>query len=95
MAKWKARPPSEARWIFRALVSRDDLTDRLGDITVPALVVHGEEDIAIDMPRAESLAAGLSGARPLVRVPGAAHAANLTHPEPVNAAIADFIQDLR
>jgi pimeloyl-ACP methyl ester carboxylesterase len=95
MAKWKARPTTEPRWIFRALVGREDLTDRLGEITAPALVVHGEEDIAIDMPRAETLAAGLSGAWPLVRVPGAAHAANLTHPEPVNAAIADFIQDLK
>jgi 3-oxoadipate enol-lactonase len=95
MAKWKARPRGEARWIFRTLVSRDDLTDRLGEIAAPALVVHGEEDIAIDMSRAEALAAGLPGARPLVRVPGAAHAANLTHPEPVNAAIAGFLSDLR
>lgn len=95
MAKWKARPRGEARWIFRTLVTRDDLTGRLGEIRAPALVVHGEEDIAIEMPRAEALAAGLPCARPLVRVPGAAHAANLTHPEPVNEAIAGFLSDLR
>jgi pimeloyl-ACP methyl ester carboxylesterase len=39
------------------------------------------------------LAAGLPGARPIVRVPGA-HAANLTHPEPVNEAIAAFLAGL-
>jgi pimeloyl-ACP methyl ester carboxylesterase len=94
MAKWKARPATEQRWIFRTLVNRDDLSDRLGDITAPALVVHGEEDIAIDLPRAEAMAAGLPGARPLVLVPGAGHAANLTHPEPVNHAIADFLRDM-
>jgi len=95
MAKWKARPTGEARWIFRTLVTRDDLTGRLGEIEAPALVVHGEDDIAIEMARAEALVAGLARARPLVRVPGAAHAANLTHPEPVNAALADFLRDLR
>lgn len=94
MEKWKARPRGEAPWIFRTLTSRDDVTARLGEITIPALVVHGQEDIAIDMSRAEALAAGLPRARPLVRVPGAAHAANLTHPEPVNAAIARFLSDL-
>jgi len=46
------------------------------------------------MARAEALVAGLPGARPLVRVPGGAHAANLTHPEPVNAAIAGFLEEL-
>jgi 3-oxoadipate enol-lactonase len=95
MEKWKARPRGEASRVFRTLVSRDDVTGRLGEIAVPALVVHGEDDIAIEISRAEVLAAGLPGARPLVRVPGAAHAANLTHPEPVNAAIARFLSDLR
>jgi 3-oxoadipate enol-lactonase len=94
MARWKARPREGIRQIFRTLVTRDDVTGRLGEITVPALVVHGEADTAIEMDRAEALAAGLPGARPLVRVPGAAHAANLTHPEPVNAAIARFLDEL-
>ena len=59
-----------------------------GEITCPALVVHGTEDTAISMDRAEILAAGLPGAGQVVRV-GGAHAANLTNPEPVNAAIVD------
>ena len=95
IAKWKARPRESIRPIFRTLVTRDNITARLGEIHAPALVVHGEEDTAIEMPLAEALAAGLPGARPLVRVPSAAHAANLTHPEPVNAAIASFLKQLR
>jgi 3-oxoadipate enol-lactonase len=94
IAKWKARPPEGVRQVFRALVTRDDITGRLGEIAAPALVVHGEEDTAIERPRAEALVAGLPGARPLVRVPGAGHSANLTHPEPVNAAIGRFLEEL-
>jgi len=94
MAKWKARPKEGVRQIFRTLVTRDDITARLGEIGAPALVVHGEEDLAIPIAMAEALASGLPNALPLVRVPGAGHAANLTHPEPVNAAIAGFLKGL-
>ena len=45
------------------------------------------------MDRAEIMAAGLPGAGDVVRVAGA-HAANLTNPEPVNAAIAAFLAEL-
>jgi len=94
IAKWKARPTSQVRQTFQPLVTRDDITGRLGEIAAPALVVHGTEDVAIDAARAEALAAGLPGAGPIVWVPGAGHASNLTHPEPVNAAIAGFLRDL-
>lgn len=94
IAKWQARPSEFIRPIYRTLMSRDDLTDRLPEIVAPALVVHGEEDLAIGMDRAEVLAALLPNARPVVRIPGAGHAASLTHPEPVNAAIHRFLMEL-
>ena len=78
---------------YQCLATRDDITDRLGEITCPALVVHGTEDTAITMDRAEILAAGLSGAGDVVKVSGA-HAANLTNPVPVNAAILGFLGGL-
>ena len=74
-------------------MSRDDVTDRLGEITCPALIVHGTEDALISMDKAEALAAGLPGSGPVVTVP-VAHAANLTNPEPVNAAIREFLAAL-
>ncbi len=86
IAKWKARDKDAFREPYQCLRTRDDITDRLGEITCPALVVHGTEDTAITMDRAEIMAAGLPGAGDVVRVAGA-HAANLTNPEPVNAAI--------
>jgi len=93
IAKWKARDKSAIVEPAACLHGRDDITARLGEITCPALVVHGVDDTAIDMPKAEALAAGLSGSSGVVRVPGA-HAANLTHPGPVNAAIREFLTGL-
>jgi len=75
-------------------VTRDDLTGRLGEIEAPALVIHGEQDLAIEAWRAQALVDGLPGARPMVRVAGAGHAASLTHPAPVNEAIGRFLEEL-
>jgi len=90
-AKWKALDPARLTPIYRTLMDRDDVTDRLGELHVPALVIHGTEDVAIDIAIAERLCSSLSGCRGMVRVEGAGHASNVTHPEPVNRAIADFL----
>lgn len=89
-----------ARWqahniyaCFQALVERDDITDRLPEIKVPTLVIHGEADIAISIDRAQTMADRIPNAK-LVRVPGASHASNLTHPQAVNDAIAEFLDTL-
>jgi 3-oxoadipate enol-lactonase len=93
IARWKELPTEPLRHAGVCLLDRDDITDRLGEITCPALVIHGTEDTAISMERAEILAASLSGSGPVVAVPGA-HAASLTHPDAVNAAIVEFLDGL-
>jgi pimeloyl-ACP methyl ester carboxylesterase len=93
IAKWQAAPRERVEQPYRCLMGRDDITDRLGEITCPALVVHGREDAGIALDRAEALAAGLPGAGDVVVV-GGGHAANLTNPEPVNAAVVDFLAGL-
>jgi pimeloyl-ACP methyl ester carboxylesterase len=93
IAKWKQQPNDFIQQPFATLMSRDDVTDRLGEITCPALVVHGTEDVSISMDKAETLAAGLPGSGRVVAV-GGAHAANLTNPEPVNSAIREFLAGL-
>ena len=70
----------------------DDVTDRLSELSIPTLVVHGELDAAISVPTAQALADGLGGK--LVVVPGAGHAANLTHPDATNEAIEAFLATL-
>ena len=89
--KWKAWDPKLLPYIYRPLVEREDITDRLAEIEAPAVVIHGVEDAAIEMALAERLCAGLPNCRGVVRVEGAGHASNLTHPDPVNRAMADFL----
>jgi 3-oxoadipate enol-lactonase len=91
---WAAMPNHRSPQVMHPLIEREDVTDRLAEITVPALVVHGDADASIPVDKAQELVAGLKGAQPLVLVPGAGHAANLTHPAPVNAAILTFLGQL-
>jgi pimeloyl-ACP methyl ester carboxylesterase len=93
-AKWKAVTPPNLAACMQALGGRDDITARLPQIKVPALVIHGDADAAIELSLARALADGLADAK-LVVVQGAGHAANLTHPAPVNAAIERFLDGLQ
>ncbi len=93
VATWQATPKERLAEPAACLMGRDDITDRLAEITCPALVVHGTEDTAISMDDAEDMAARLVGCGGVVKVSGA-HAANLTNPDPVNAAIIDFLAGL-
>ena len=95
VGKWIVRYPDGLGQAYSTLMDRDDITHRLSEITVPALVVHGEEDAAIPMERAEALSAGLSGCSGVVVVAGGSHAANLNRPDAVNAAILGFLAGLR
>jgi pimeloyl-ACP methyl ester carboxylesterase len=92
--KWAAYPKEQVLQPTYTLLERDDLTARLGEVTVPALVIHGVDDAAIPMDRAEALAAGLPHSGAVVRVEGAGHAGNVSHPEPYNRAIRAFLSEL-
>jgi 3-oxoadipate enol-lactonase len=73
---------------------RDDISARLGEITVPTLVVHGTEDVPIPIERAEALAAGIPGAR-LELVEGAGHQSNMDHPTEVTALLREWLRSRR
>jgi pimeloyl-ACP methyl ester carboxylesterase len=94
IAKWYKKPRSLLRQAFHTLVSRDDIEHRLGEITAPALVIHGTADAAIDIEKAHRLCSELANCRQMVAIEGAGHASNLTHPKLVNLAIQQFIADL-
>jgi len=91
---WMARPQEALASPGRTLLGRESIADRLAEISAPALVVHGTDDVAITMDKAEALAAGLSGCDGVVVVEGGTHAANMTHPGPVNEAILEFLAGL-
>lgn len=94
IAKWRELPRENMRAVGDALFDRDDITDRVGEISCPAIVIHGTADQSIEIELGEQLCRGLPGCSGLVRIEGAPHASNLTHPEQVNAPLLEFLRAL-
>ena len=92
IAKWQAKPKETLTLPFNCLMGRDDITDRLGEIGAPSIIFHGEADASIPMAHAEKLRDGLANCVDLVRIPGAGHASNLSHPEAVNGPLREFLR---
>ena len=87
----KEIPEATVRQIYSTLMTReDDVTPRVAEITAPALVIHGEQDLAIDLDTARWFADALPDGE-LVVIDGAGHAANLTHADAVNPPLAAFL----
>jgi pimeloyl-ACP methyl ester carboxylesterase len=76
------------------LFDRDDITDRVGEITCPAIIFHGTADLSIEPDKAHDLSDRLPGSTGVVLVEGGPHASNLTHPEQVNGPLLDFLRSL-
>lgn len=81
------------RAIEAVVIERQSVLDRLREVSVPALVVVGEEDRATPQPFARRLAAALPHAR-LETVPGAGHLSALEAPRKVNQLLLDFLEGL-
>lgn len=91
---WKGRiaanDPAALVRFGRAIFSRDDLQDEAGRISVPTLVVVGENDRAKPVPEARRLAERIPGAR-LEIIPHAGHLCTVEEPEAVNAALSTLL----
>ncbi len=66
------------------------VADRLGRITAPTLIVHGELDPLIPYPNGRYLAAHIPGAR-LVTLPGVGHLSMIEAPDRFNADVSQFL----
>jgi 3-oxoadipate enol-lactonase len=93
-AKWAAADREQFSLAFQTLTERDDITSRLGEISCPALVIHGTADAAIPMERAEQMRDGLGGQVTFQVVTDGTHAANVSHPDEVNEAVRNFLRTL-
>ncbi len=67
-----------------------DLTDRLGGIGSPTLVIAGDQDVGTPVEMARAIQLGIPGAR-LAVLPRASHLSNLEHPGPFGRLLADFL----
>ena len=67
-----------------------DTYDRLPDIALPTLLLHGTEDRTVDPENARLLAARIPGAE-LMMLEGAGHVYHSEQPEAADAAVLNFI----
>ena len=75
----------------RAIMSRPDSRPLLAAIKCPTLVLVGEGDELTPPELAKEIAGGISGSK-LVVVPDCGHLSTLERPEPVNAALAAWLE---
>jgi pimeloyl-ACP methyl ester carboxylesterase len=95
-AEWRGRFRALRRSIHRSVtgvIERSGVYQELQGISVPTLVLVGEEDVATPPPRAERIQAAIRGSR-LVRIPRAGHSSTIENPAAVNAALAEFLAGL-
>ncbi len=76
---------------LRGMAIRPDSTALLSHIKVPTLVIVGEHDAISPPDEMETIAKAIPGAE-FLQVPAAGHMAPLEQPEPVNEAIAQFLE---
>jgi pimeloyl-ACP methyl ester carboxylesterase len=94
IAKWHKLPRESMKAPCDCLFEREDLTDRVSEITCPAIVFHGTADMSIEVDKAHALSERLPGSTGIVLIEGGPHASNLTHPEQVNAPLLAFLRSV-
>jgi pimeloyl-ACP methyl ester carboxylesterase len=73
------------------MLEQYDVTNRLGRIRVPTLVLNGDRDILVSEASLNELGAGLPDAT-ICTLPGCGHLAFVTHPQRVAAEVRRFTQ---
>lgn len=77
---------------IQSIMARDDVTSRLGEISVPTLVIVGEEDRDPGVMASASLAARIPAAR-LTVLPDTGHLAALEQPNAFESQLLQFLAD--
>ena len=81
-------------WLLTRTSRASNLAERLDEITVPVLLVTGDDDRIVPTAQTVRLAEELLGATLLV-IPGCGHVAHEECPAPFLAAVADFWPQIR
>jgi non-heme chloroperoxidase len=72
--------------------SQTDFTEDLKKITVPTLVMHGDDDQIVPFPDAGALTAKIVKNAKLKVYPGYPHGMPITHADVINKDLLDFIR---
>ena len=89
----KQQSPVAIRNAIHRMMHRPDSTPLLAQVSVPSLVITGEEDEMIPVDESRKMADAITGAK-LVIVPRAGHLANLEQPDAFNNALSTFLTNL-
>jgi pimeloyl-ACP methyl ester carboxylesterase len=96
-AEWQSRLAANRRvGVHRATLAvadRKGIYDEIAYITLPTLVIVGDEDVATPPALAKRIAHRIPGAQ-LVTIPRAGHTSPVEQPAAVNAAIGRFLSEL-
>lgn len=84
-------PPLSIAGTLIALAARTDTTASLGKISVPTLILVGEQDPVTPPPSSQSMKAKIPGAE-LHIVPAAAHLSNIDNPAYFNDKLLTFLK---
>lgn len=76
-----------------AMMNRPDSTPLLSGVSVPTLIVCGQEDTLTPPSDSEAMHRAIGGSR-LVLLPGAGHLSSLETPEPFNESLHAFLANL-
>jgi len=93
MDRWKTRRSEAVAGEFRSWMHKPDMTPRLAEIELPALVIHGAEDAVLPIERGRELAAGLPDAR-FVAIERCGHTSTVEAPNAVSTAMREFLDEL-
>ncbi len=89
LASWfEQATPAGIAWAQRAMAARPDRLDVLRRLSIPALVLRGEDDTVSTREHCEAMAEALGTS--VVEIPAAGHMAAVENPEPVAAALRDL-----
>jgi len=83
--------PKAAAYAQRAMAARPDSVETLAALTVPSLVVVGEEDVLSPPTDAAVMASALPGAV-VVEIPGVGHLTPVEAPHYVAEALSELVQ---
>jgi len=89
----ESQTPAAIEGAIRAMRDRPDSTPLLGTISVPTLIVVGQEDALTPPAESDGMQAAIPRAT-LVRLPDAGHLSNLETPDAFNAAVSAFLSTL-
>jgi pimeloyl-ACP methyl ester carboxylesterase len=91
VSRWETYVPEAVHHEVHSWLDRPGVADRLDEIDVPTLVVHGEEDRSLPIEGAERMAEAIPDAD-LARISEAGHTSTLENPNAVSEAIEGFLE---